>query len=52
MARQLGPAYPNDFARENTAGKINDLYDGKRSEELDADAGRGHASPAASCSSG
>jgi lysyl-tRNA synthetase class 2 len=32
--RQLGPAYPNDFARENTAGKINEFYDGKRSEEL------------------
>ncbi|MBN8454952.1 lysine--tRNA ligase [Accumulibacter sp.] len=32
--RQFGPAYPNDFARENTAGKINEFYDGKRSEEL------------------
>ncbi|MBK7673667.1 MAG: lysine--tRNA ligase [Candidatus Accumulibacter sp.] len=32
--RQGGHAYPNDFARENTAGKINDLYDAKTLEEL------------------
>jgi len=34
--RQSGAAYPNDFARENTAGKISDLYDGKTLEELAA----------------
>jgi lysyl-tRNA synthetase class 2 len=34
--RQTGKAYPNDFARENTAGKINDLYDAKTLEELAA----------------
>ena len=32
--RQGGHAYPNDFARENTAGKINDLYDTKTLDEL------------------
>jgi len=34
--RQSGQAFPNDFARENTAGKINDLYDSKTLEELAA----------------
>ncbi len=34
--RQSGRAFPNDFARENTAGKINDLYDSKTLEELAA----------------
>lgn len=34
--RQSGKAYPNDFARENTAGKINDLYDVRSREELAA----------------
>jgi lysyl-tRNA synthetase class 2 len=34
--RQSGKAYPNDFARENTAGKISELYEVKTREELDA----------------
>jgi lysyl-tRNA synthetase class 2 len=34
--RQSGQAYPNDFARENTAGKINDLYEARSREELAA----------------
>ena len=34
--RQTGGAYPNDFARENTAGKINELYDVRTRDELDA----------------
>ena len=34
--RQTGKAYPNDFARENTAGKINDLYDARTRDELAA----------------
>jgi lysyl-tRNA synthetase class II len=33
-------AFPNDFARENTAGKINDLYDARTREELRRSAGR------------
>jgi hypothetical protein len=49
--RQSGQAYPNDFARENTAGKINDLYDGKTPRGTRR--GRSKSgSPAASCSSG
>jgi lysyl-tRNA synthetase class 2 len=32
--RQTGQAYPNDFARENTAGKVSDLYDAKTLDEL------------------
>ena len=31
-----GKAYPNDFSRENTAGKITELYEGKTGEELEA----------------
>ncbi|SBT09273.1 lysine tRNA synthetase, inducible [Candidatus Accumulibacter aalborgensis] len=34
--RLTGKAYPNDFARENTAGKISELYEVKTREELDA----------------
>jgi lysyl-tRNA synthetase class 2 len=34
--RQTGSAYPNDFARENTAGKIVELYEEKDREELAA----------------
>ncbi len=34
--RQAGRAYPNDFARENTAGKISEVYEGKTAEELAA----------------
>ena len=34
--RQGGQAYPNDFARENTAGKINELYEARTREELAA----------------
>jgi len=34
--RATGKAYPNDFSRENTAGKIAELYDAKSSEELEA----------------
>jgi lysyl-tRNA synthetase class 2 len=34
--RQTGSAYPNDFARENTAGKINELYEEKNRDELAA----------------
>ncbi|HMW57040.1 MAG: lysine--tRNA ligase [Candidatus Accumulibacter phosphatis] len=34
--RQSGQAFPNDFARENTAGKISDVYDSKTLEELAA----------------
>ena len=34
--RATGQAYPNDFSRENTAGKIAELYDSKTGEELEA----------------
>jgi lysyl-tRNA synthetase, class II len=34
--RRSGKAYPNDFARENTAGKLDELYGEKSREELDA----------------
>ena len=34
--RVSGQAYPNDFSRENTAGKIIELYDAKSGEELEA----------------
>jgi lysyl-tRNA synthetase class 2 len=34
--RQTGQAYPNDFARANTAGKISENYEGKMLEELAA----------------
>ncbi len=34
--RQTGQAYPNDFARANTAGKISENYEGKTLEELAA----------------
>jgi lysyl-tRNA synthetase class 2 len=34
--RQSGNAYPNDFSRENTAGKISEVYDAKTLEELAA----------------
>jgi hypothetical protein len=48
--RQSGKAYPNDFARENTAGKINDLYDGEDARNSPPRRSRSR-SPAASCSS-
>ena len=31
-----GKAYPNDFSRENTAGKIAEMYEAKSGEELEA----------------
>ncbi|MBL8473983.1 MAG: lysine--tRNA ligase [Rhodocyclaceae bacterium] len=34
--RTSGPAYPNDFLRENTAGKLDELYSGKEPAELEA----------------
>ena len=34
--RATGKAYPNDFLRENTAGKIIEIYDSKSGEELEA----------------
>ncbi len=34
--RAGGKAYPNDFARENTAGKIDEIYSAKSGEELEA----------------
>jgi len=34
--RATGKAYPNDFLRENTAGKIAEVYASKSGEELDA----------------
>lgn len=34
--RQNGHAFPNDFARENTAGKLDELYGGKDTETLEA----------------
>jgi len=34
--RQSGRAYPNDFTRENTAGKLDELYGEKDGEALEA----------------
>lgn len=34
--RAAGQAYPNDFARENLAGKIIEVYEGKSGEELES----------------
>jgi lysyl-tRNA synthetase class 2 len=34
--RASGGAYPNDFRRENTAGKLDEIYGGKTREELEA----------------
>ncbi len=34
--RESGKAYPNDFARENTAGKLDELYGEKSREDLEA----------------
>ncbi len=34
--RATGKAYPNDFSRENTAGKIIEVYESKSGEELEA----------------
>jgi lysyl-tRNA synthetase class 2 len=34
--RGSGKAYPNDFTRENTAGKIEEVYKDKTGEELEA----------------
>ncbi len=34
--RATGKAYPNDFSRENTAGKIIEVYSAKSGEELEA----------------
>ncbi len=34
--RASGRAYPNDFSRENTAGKLDELYGEKTREELEA----------------
>ncbi|MBL8482776.1 MAG: lysine--tRNA ligase, partial [Rhodocyclaceae bacterium] len=34
--RSTGPAYPNDFLRENTAGKLHELYAAKEGPELEA----------------
>jgi lysyl-tRNA synthetase class 2 len=34
--RQSGNAYPNDFRRENVAGKLDELYSGKSREELES----------------
>ena len=34
--RATGKAYPNDFLRENTAGKIAKVYESKSAEELEA----------------
>ena len=34
--RASGDAYPNDFSRENTAGKIDEVYNAKTLEELAA----------------
>jgi lysyl-tRNA synthetase class 2 len=33
--RQSGRAYPNDFRRENTAGRLDELYSNKEREELE-----------------
>ncbi|PKO79180.1 MAG: lysine--tRNA ligase, partial [Betaproteobacteria bacterium HGW-Betaproteobacteria-13] len=34
--RQTGRAFPNDFSRENTAGKLDELYSDKEPEVLEA----------------
>ncbi len=34
--RSSGQAYPNDFRRENTAGRLDELYGAKAREELEA----------------
>ncbi len=34
--RATGKAYPNDFSRENTSGKIIEVYESKTAEELEA----------------
>ncbi len=34
--RESGRAYPNDFSRENTAGKLDEVYGAKDQEELEA----------------
>ncbi|MGL5632124.1 MAG: lysine--tRNA ligase, partial [Azovibrio sp.] len=34
--RQTGAAFPNDFRRQNTAGKLLELYDSKDGESLEA----------------
>jgi lysyl-tRNA synthetase class 2 len=34
--REGGKAYPNDFRRENTAGRLDELYSEKSAEELEA----------------
>ena len=34
--RESGKAYPNDFRRENTAGRLDELYSEKTAEELEA----------------
>ena len=34
--RKTGNAYPNDFRRENTAGRLDELYGAKDREELEA----------------
>jgi lysyl-tRNA synthetase, class II len=34
--RETGKAYPNDFRRENTAGKLDEIYGEKTREELEA----------------
>ncbi len=34
--RESGKAYPNDFQRENTAGKLDEVYGEKSREDLDA----------------
>ncbi|GBG03626.1 lysine--tRNA ligase [Azospira sp. I13] len=34
--REGGKAYPNDFRRENTAGRLDELYSEKSTEELEA----------------
>ncbi|QID17845.1 lysine--tRNA ligase [Nitrogeniibacter mangrovi] len=34
--RAAGKAYPNDFSRENTAGKLDEFYGDKSREELEA----------------
>ena len=33
--RKTGKAFPNDFSRENLAGKLDELYAGKSAEELE-----------------
>ena len=34
--RQAGRAYPNDFQRENTAGKLHEIYDEAKAEDFEA----------------